>query len=84
MKTHRRKGGCAPKIHFSGQRKKFKEKEEENVEGSSTYTGCESEYIGEGYDPSWAAKICASEEGRRSDEETEKASKDKGWEYWLG
>lgn len=54
------------------------------MDESSTYTGCELEYIGEGYDPSWAVEICANEEGRRSDEETGKASKDKGWEYWLG
>ena len=51
---------------------------------SSTYTDCELEVMGEGYDSSWAAEICADEEGRSSDEEKEKSGKDKNWEYWLG
>lgn len=54
------------------------------MDESSTYTDCELEFIGEGYEPRWAAEICANEEGLRSDEETEKSSKDEGWEYWLG
>ncbi len=59
-------------------------KEVENMDESTPYTDCELEFIGEGYEPRWAAEICANEEGRRSDEETEKASKGEGWEYWLG
>lgn len=51
---------------------------------SFTYTDCELEYIGEGYDFSQAAEICANEEVRPSDEEAEESSKDMGWEYWLG
>jgi len=51
---------------------------------TSTYTECELKYIGEGYDPPEAAELCADEEGRRSDEETEKSGKEKAWEYWLG
>ncbi len=54
------------------------------MDESSTYTGCELEYIGEGYEPSWAAEICANAESFRSDEETEKSSKEEKWEYWLG
>jgi hypothetical protein len=55
-----------------------------NIDESATYTDCELEFIGEGYEPRWAAEICANEEGRRSDEEKEKSSMDKCWEYWLG
>lgn len=48
-----------------------------------TFTDCELEFIGEGYSLSAAAEICANEEGRRSDEETEKSNKDEDWEYGL-
>ena len=68
----------------AGKERSPKKKEEENMDESSTYTGCELEYIGEGYDPSWAAEICANAEGRRSDEEMEKSSKEENWENWLG
>ena len=54
------------------------------MEENSTYTDCELEYIGEGYDSSQAAEICANEEERSSDGEEEESSKDMGWEYWLG
>ncbi len=55
-------------------------------EGSiyTAYTDCELKYMGEGYNPSMAAEICANVEARRSDEETEKSNKDEDWEYWLG
>jgi hypothetical protein len=56
------------------------EKGAENMEERSTYTDCELEYIGEGYDSSQAAEICANEEVRSSDEEAEESSKDMGWE----
>lgn len=51
---------------------------------SSTFTDCELEYIEEGYDPLFAAEICANAEARRSHKEAEKPSKDQSWEYGLG
>jgi len=54
------------------------------MDEGSFYTDCELEYMGEGYDHSLAAEICANEEGRQSHEEAEKSSKDGDWEYWLG
>ncbi len=59
-------------------------KERENMDESTTYTACELEFIGEGYEPSWAVEICANEEGRHSDEPKEKSDKVLGWEYLLG
>ena len=54
------------------------------MDESSTYTDCELEFIGEGYNPSLASEICANEEGRRSKVETAKSDRDECWEYWLG
>jgi hypothetical protein len=60
------------------------EKGGENMDESTTYTDCELEYMGEGYDSSQAAEICANEEVRPSDEETEESGRDMGGEYWFG
>ena len=49
-----------------------------------TFTECEYDYMGEGYDPSMAAEICANVEGQRSENEKEESTENEGWEYWLG
>jgi len=53
------------------------------MDESSPYTDCELEFIGEGFDSSLAAEICANEEGRRLNEEKKKSHKVEEWEYWL-
>ncbi len=56
------------------------------MEEFSTYSECEERLIrDEGYDSEQAAQICASSEGRRSDEEEGKSrsGKDEDWdENW--
>jgi hypothetical protein len=51
---------------------------------TATVIDCEWEFIGEGYSPAEVLELCAEEEGRGSEEETEKVDKDKTWEYWYG
>ena len=42
---------------------------------------CEMSYIlDKGYDPSMAAEICATAEGRRFDEETGRSPEDESWD----
>ena len=48
------------------------------------FTECEYDYMGEGYDPSMAAEMCANLESQRLEDEAEKSHEDEGWEYWLG
>ena len=51
---------------------------------SFTFTECEFDYMGEGYDPSLAAEICANAEDRPLEDEKEESTGVEGWEYWLG
>jgi len=54
---------------------------------SFTFTDCEFDYMGEGYDPAMAAEICANVENRRPEdekEESEESPEIEGSEYWLG
>ncbi len=51
---------------------------------SFTFTECEFDYMGEGYDPSMAAEICANSENRRAEDEKEESTEVEGSEYWLG
>ena len=54
------------------------------MEESFTDADCELEFIAKGYDPLWAVEICASEEGRLPEGDTEESSEDEDREYWLG
>jgi hypothetical protein len=51
---------------------------------SFTFSECEFDYMGEGYDPSMAAEICADVEGQRPEDEKEESIETEIWEYWLG
>jgi hypothetical protein len=53
------------------------------MSANSTVTGCEWEFIGQGYDPVEANELCAGEEGSGPDGEKEPAE-DPLWEYGYG
>jgi len=48
-----------------------------------TYRDCALKLIEEGYEPSRAAELCASERGR-SEEEEERTRRDAGWDEYRG
>ena len=70
-------------IPESGKKSECGEKEGYKMNAKTNYSECELRYIDQGYDLARAAETCAEAEGRSSDEQRGKSSRDESREdYW--